>query len=309
MPVYTLTSWHGDIATIESPNLEQAKKDGAFILKAYGRPSGKVFSRNGRYAVIYDSDVLFNGNTTEARLDERFGDFVDEYRLKPGQNIGDYVIHSEAAYDYDGEEPLVDIWCEAVNVMDTFDAGYLDFRIPVEYLFSSRMTWDELKAAMTYTYDAAVTDRYADNGFWGDEPEMESIVGDAYRKGRSKARSKAVQRKGRTGNGAGHSFVPERKALSEQLNLPPLYMSRRRGGGSSIRSSSERQSTFEVDPPRNNRKKTVRKPADKGRPYSRETTVGKDGKKRPPVKTLHCTPRISDYRSPKTRGDRKGAGR
>ena len=109
MPTYKLRSWHGDVATFESPSITQAKRDGAFLLSAYGHPSGEIVARNGRATDILDSDVL-DASAEAARLDERFRDFVDEYRLKPGQNIGDYVIHSEAAYDYDGEEPFVDIW-------------------------------------------------------------------------------------------------------------------------------------------------------------------------------------------------------
>ena len=300
MPTYKLITWRGDVATFESPSLTQAKKDAAFILSAHGHPSGEIISRNGKSTDIYDSDVLFEGNAANAKLDERFRDFVDEYHLKPGQNIGDYVIHGEAAYDYDGEGPFVNIWCEAANIMDTYNAGYLDFKIPVEYLFSLSMTWAQLKSVMTYTYDATVTDNYANNGFWGDDPEMESVIG----KARSKMKSKAVQRKGRIGNGAGHSFVPPRRGtLAEQLNLPPLYESAKDGGD-----GSRRQSTFEVDPPKNKRRQNVSRNAGKSKPYTRETTVGKDGKKRPPVKTLHCTPRISDYQSPKSRNG-KGARR
>ena len=102
-----------------------------------------------------------------------------------------------------------------------------------------------------------------------------------------------VQMRGRSGNGAGQSFTPQRR----QLNFQPLYESAKDGTG--------RQSTFEVDPPRNRRIQTVNRPTAKSRPYSRETTVGKDGKKRPPVKTLHCTPRISDYKSPKSGNEKE----
>lgn len=290
MPVYRLTSDNEDVATIESPDLAQAKKDGAFLLRAYGCQSGEIASRNGRTVRILGSDVL-SVSTEDAGLDERFRDFVDEYHLKPGQNIGDYVIHGDADYDYYGG-PYMAVWCEAENVMGTFDAGYLDFKVPIEYLFSSGMTWAQLKSVMTYTYDATVTDDLANSGFWGDDPGMESVVG----KARSKVKSKMVQMRGRSGNGAGQSFTPQRR----QLNFQPLYESAKDGTG--------RQSTFEVDPPRNRRMQAVNRPTAKSRPYTRETTVGKDGKRRPPVKTLHCTPRISDYRSPKS-GNGKGARR
>ena len=176
MPVYRLTSDNEDVATIESPDLAQAKKDGAFLLRAYGRRSGEIASRNGRTVRILGSDVL-SVSTEDAGLDERFRDFVDEYRLKPGQNIGDYVIHGDADYDYYGG-PCMAVWCEAENVMGTFDAGYLDFKVPIEYLFSSGMTWAQLKSVMTYAYDATVTDDLANvyATLPGSDPDAKRIV-------------------------------------------------------------------------------------------------------------------------------------
>ena len=383
MPTYKLTSWHGDVATFESPNITQAKRDGAFLLSAYGHPSGEIVARNGRTTDILDSDVL-DASAEAARLDERFRDFVDEYHLKPGQNIGDYVIHGDAAYDHSIDGPYVDVWCEATNVMDDYDAGYLDFRIPVKHLYSNDLTWAGLKSMMTYTYDAALTDTYAENGFWEDGPKMDSLE-ERYRRKRSQMRSRAIMKKGKTGNGAGQVFRVKPLTLAEQLKVEPVGVSPKNGiesrisaeladagyglvdvmpvgtdpvtradhyvvigrsGGNGqyatwdaidwtnhpraadrkrgvtlnhghyglsaekaradarqrvkVPSASEKQTTFEVAPPKNKRRQNVNRPADKGRPYSRETTVGKDGKKRPPVKTLHCTPRISDYKSPKS---------
>ena len=218
-----ITDWHqvglNDYSELDAYARYLGLKDeDVALFRAYTLmgPSDRPFSFNGRTFMlsttkdagcpVLTKSAMAKGGPKRAKarpdldIERRVAQKFDDFNLDTGRDIGDYVIHEDAVCEVDKDSWFVEIWCVAVNIMDDYDAGYLDWKIPINRFLSPDYGWDELESDMTYTYDAGVTDTYAENGFWEDNNRKPARVSGQRKpatKGKAKgpASSKCVKKK------------------------------------------------------------------------------------------------------------------